>query len=192
MRPLIKYGIPAAAGLAVGGMLAQDQQPGVAALGGLGAALGTAAGLKGARSAGIALAGKYAPQAAGAMQAHVITPLGKQVKKQIDQIPAERQQGFRATALGDIRQGLLNIDKAAHNVPPRALQVGAAGLAVPTSAGLAALGGQAAGMIPGALNVPGFAPQQQSIDPESYGSSNSPGARYKQTTGSAGITGYYQ
>jgi len=192
MRPLIKYGIPAAAGLAVGGMLAQDQQPGVAALGGLGAALGTAAGLKGARSAGITLAGKYAPVVAGSLQSHAVVPIGEQVAKQLKKIPAERQQGLRATALGDIRQGLLNIDKATHNVSPGALQVGAAGLAVPVSAGLAALGGQAAGMIPGAIGIPGFTPQQQSLDPESYGSSNSPGARYKQTTGSAGITGYYQ
>ena len=42
--------------------------------------------------------------------------------------------------------------------------------------GAVGLGGVAAGAIPGAFGVPGF------VDPESYGSSNSPGARYKQTT----------
>ena len=54
---------------------------------------------------------------------------------------------------------------------------GAAALAtVPTAASAAGLGGVAAGAVPGAFGIPGF------VDPESYGSSNSPGARYKQTT----------
>ena len=53
----------------------------------------------------------------------------------------------------------------------------AAGL-VPASALTAGLGGVAAGAVPGALGVPGFT----GIDPESYGSSNSPGARYKAST----------
>ena len=60
--------------------------------------------------------------------------------------------------------------------------------------GLTAAGGLG-GMVGGgvsnmaqAVGVPGFTDQR--IDPESYGSSNSPGARYKQTTGTAGISNY--
>ncbi len=63
----------------------------------------------------------------------------------------------------------------------------AAGLA-PAAAGVAGLGGIALGAIPSSMGIPGFA--DQPIDPESYGSSNSPGARYKQTTGTAGISNY--
>ena len=58
----------------------------------------------------------------------------------------------------------------------RALGATTAVATVPTAALTAGLGGVAAGAIPGAFGVPGF------VDPESYGSSNSPGARYKQTT----------
>ena len=184
MRPLIKYGIPAAAGLAVGGMLAQDQQPGVAALGGVGAALGGAAGLLGARK----LAGKYAPLVIQSAQR-----LGTEGQEAIlHHATKVREGGLRQQALLDLAEvagGATSVNP--NNMARAAGRTFAAGL-VPASAGLAALGGQAAGMIPGAIGVPGFAPQQQSIDPESYGSSNSPGARYKQTTGSAGITGYYQ
>jgi hypothetical protein len=63
-----------------------------------------------------------------------------------------------------------------------------AGLGVPAGAGLAGLGGIALGAIPSSMGIPGFTDQR--IDPESYGSSNSPGARYKQTTGTAGISNY--
>ena len=55
MRSLIKYGVPAAAGLAAGGYaLSQGEDPASAALAGLGGVAGGAAGLLGAR----ALAGK--------------------------------------------------------------------------------------------------------------------------------------
>ena len=53
------------------------------------------------------------------------------------------------------------------------------------------LGGMVGGGIAnaaGMVGVPGM--QSNYIDPESYGSSNSPGARYKQTTGTAGISNY--
>lgn len=225
LNPLIKYGIPAAAGLAVGGMLAQDQQPGVAALGGLGAALGAYGGLRTAR-----LAGKYmAPEvlnlanqgktqiAEGLTQAS--QSIGKApisdaaYKEYLDQAARTgaktvtleslnkarlkaNSESKRAALLGGLAGAVQGIKipqtPEAKEITERILENSVASLAIPASAGLAALGGQAAGMIPGALNVPGFAPQQQSLDPESYGSSNSPGARYKQTTGSAGITGYYQ
>jgi len=186
MRPLIKYGIPAAAGLAVGGMLAQDQQPGVAALGGLGAALGTAAGLKGAR-----LAGRYSPQIVEFLQDKAVTPVANVVGNIGARVPAESK--YRNQAVGALADAMAKAETAKLGEgAQRTVGKVATGLTVPVSAGLAALGGQAAGMIPGAIGVPGFTPQQQSLDPESYGSSNSPGARYKQTTGSAGITGYYQ
>jgi hypothetical protein len=59
MRPLLKYGVPAAAGLATGGYaLSQGEDPGSAALAGLAGGLGGAAGLLGARG----LAGKYMPE----------------------------------------------------------------------------------------------------------------------------------
>jgi hypothetical protein len=59
MRPLLKYGVPAAAGLATGGYaLSQGEDPGSAVLAGLGGAAGGAAGLLGARG----LAGKYMPK----------------------------------------------------------------------------------------------------------------------------------
>ncbi len=53
---------------------------------------------------------------------------------------------------------------------------GAAAVTVPVAGLAAGLGGVAAGKAVGAFGIPGF------VDPESYGSSNSPGARYKQTT----------
>ena len=68
-------------------------------------------------------------------------------------------------------KNLLENQKAA-----RALGIGTAAVTVPSAALAAGLGGVAAGQIPGAFGIPGF------VDPESYGSSNSPGARYKQTT----------
>ena len=58
MRPMLKYGVPAAAGLATGGYaLSQGEDPGSAAVAALTGGLGGAAGLLGARQ----LAGKYGP-----------------------------------------------------------------------------------------------------------------------------------
>lgn len=170
-RPLLAYGLPAAAGLAVGGALAgQGQQPGVAALGGLAGALGARGGLGAAR-----LAGRYAPQVAEVLQSAIV-PVGKALNRGIESVPAG---GKRAQALGKARDALRGAYVAAGNVPASTIQRTAASLAVPTAAGLAGLGGAAAGMIPGALGVPGFA---QGVDPEAYGSSNSEGARYKTPT----------
>jgi len=89
--------------------------------------------------------------------------------------------GMRDRALTGMRGGLVDAYRAAGNMPASAVQKAAAGLAVPGAAALAGLGGVAAGMVPGALGVPGFQ-QQPVVDPESYGSSNSYGAIYKQTT----------
>jgi len=63
--------------------------------------------------------------------------------------------------------------------------------AVPLAAGLGGMVGGGISNAASAVGIPGFQ-QNMPIDPEAYGSSNAPGARYKQTTGSAGITGYYQ
>jgi hypothetical protein len=48
---------------------------------------------------------------------------------------------------------------------------------VPLAAGLAGLGGVAAGAIPGALGIPGFQ-QGMGMDPEAYGSNNTPSAQF--------------
>ena len=158
MRPLLKYGVPAAAGLAAGGYaLSQGEDPGSAALAAAAGGLGGAAGLLGTR----ALAGKYAPELANKVR-NVVTP--------------EIADKLGMTAISG------PIDPSVQRKGPtreyaKAL---AAGL-VPASAAAAGLGGIAAGAIPGALGVPGFV-QQPALDPESYGSSNSMGARYKTPT----------
>ena len=172
-RPFLAYGLPAAAGLAVGGALAgQGEDSGTATLGGISAALGARGGLGAAR-----LAGSYAPVVGEIMQKG-IAPVGKAVRRGMGSVPKD---GIRDRALTGMRGGLVDAYRAAGNMPASAVQKAAAGLAVPGGAALAGLGGVAAGMIPGALGVPGFQ-QQPVVDPESYGSSNSYGAIYKQTT----------
>ena len=79
---------------------------------------------------------------------------------------------YIAEMAGGVNPGTENVARASQ----RSI---AAGL-VPASALTAGLGGVAAGAIPGAMGIPGF--QQDSVDPESYGSSNSMGARYKPPT----------
>lgn len=175
MRPLIKYGIPAAAGLATGGYaLSQGEDPGSAVLAGTAGALGGAAALKGAR-----LAGKYAPDIAQAIQQKAVVPMGNVVGNIGRNVPAE--SNIRNKAVGKAADILAAAESSAMG-PGSQRMVGklAAGLGVPAAAGLAGLGGIAAGAIPGAIGVPGF--QQEVLDPESYGSSNSPGARYKAPT----------
>lgn len=170
-RPLLAYGLPAAAGLAVGGALAgQGEAPGTAALGGAAAALGARGGLGAAR-----LAGRYAPAIGEAMQSAIV-PAGKALSAAIESVPPG---GKRAEALGKMRDVLRGAYVAAGNVPASTVQKTAATLAVPGAASLAGLGGMAAGAVPGALGIPGFT---GAVDPESYGSSNSEGARYKTPT----------
>ena len=183
-RPLLAYGLPAAAGLAVGGALAgQGQEPGVAALGGLAGALGARGGLGAAR-----LAGKYSTVLPNLVSQGLETAVGKsgrsirnRIEQQIINSPEYMKRGQAKTLYSPKTLG--NIARTALLEAPASLQASAkplftAGL-VPTSAALAGLGGAAAGMIPGALGVPGFA---QGVDPEAYGSSNSEGARYKVPT----------
>jgi hypothetical protein len=175
-RPLFAYGVPAAAGLAVGGALAaQGEDPGSAVLGGLGAALGARGALGASR-----LAGKYAPQLVTAAQEKVVIPLGNLVGNIGRNLPDG--SNIRSKAVGKAADIIAAAEGA--TVGPQGQQMVskiAAGLGAPVAAGAAGLGGLALGAIPGAMNIPGFV-QQPAIDPESYGSSNSEGARYKAPT----------
>lgn len=156
MRNRLKIGIPLGAGLATGGYaLSQGEDPGSAVLAGVGGALGGAAGLLGARQ----LAGKYSPDIRNMIE-NVVTRPG---------VPKYLQEGAEKTL------------QLSPEDLERRLGKRTAGLAVPVGAGLASLGGIAAGAIPGAMGVPGFQ-QQQYVDPESYGSSNTRGARAATTT----------
>ena len=162
-RPLLAYGLPAAAGLAVGGMLSnQGEDPGTAAIGGAAAALGARGGLGAAR-----MAGRYAPVITE-MARSAITPVGKAVAEAASQTPltSKRRQGLERSA-----QFLRNRYKDAGRITPGMVQKTAAVGAVPLAAGLAGLGGVAAGAIPSAIGVPGFQTQMP-INPEGYGSSN--------------------
>jgi hypothetical protein len=175
-RPLIAYGVPAAAGLAVGGALsAQGEDPGSAILGGLGAALGA----RGALGAG-RLAGKYAPELLNAAQEKAVIPLGNIVGDIGRNLPEGANK--RSQIVGKAADIIAAAEGA--TVGPKGQQLVSrltAGLGAPAAAGAAGLGGVALGAIPGALGVPGFV-QGGAIDPESYGSSNSEGARYKAPT----------
>lgn len=175
-RPLLAYGVPAAAGLAVGGALtAQGEDPGSAILGGAAAALGARGGLGAAR-----LAGKYAPSLVAVAQEKAVAPMGNVIRDIVGKIPTESK--MRSKVAGKAADIIAAAEGAA--VTPGAQQMVrnvTAGLGVPATAGLAGLGGVALGAIPGSLGVPGFQ-QGGAVDPESYGSSNSPGARYKAPT----------
>ena len=175
-RPLLAYGVPAAAGLAVGGtLLAQGEDPGSTALGGLAAGIGARGGLGAAR-----LAGRYSPRLVEAIQEKAIVPLGNIVDDIGRKIPAGAKK--REAVVGKAADILAAAEGAA--VTPQAQEMVAkltAGIATPTAAAAAGLGGVALGAIPGAMGLPGFQ-QGGAIDPESYGSSNSQGARYKAPT----------
>jgi hypothetical protein len=154
MRGILKYGVPAAAGLGVGGYaLSQGEDPGSAALAAGAGALGGAAGLLGARK----LAGKYGPMLANADR-NVVTP--------------EIAEKLGMTAV----QGPID-PSVQRKGPTRAYGKAIAAGLVPTSALAAGLGGVAAGAIPGALGLPGFQ-QGMAIDPEGYSSNNTPSAQF--------------
>ena len=175
MRGALKYGVPAAAGLATGGYaLSQGEDPGSAGLAaGLGAT-GAAGGLLGAR----ALAGKYGNVVPGLINKGLdksIGKTGKSIRNRVEQAivnsPEYMSRGQASTlydpqTVGNIaRTSLLNLPASLEAAAKPAL---AAGM-VPASAAAAGLGGVALGAVPGAMGMPGF---QQGIDPESYGSSN--------------------
>jgi hypothetical protein len=205
MRPLLKYGVPIVGGLATAGYAAsQGEDPGTALLAGLAGGAGAAAGLVGARQ----LAGKYAEPVASALQTGqksvvnaltsasqniypplqmehtgvVPTPEVTAKAQAINKLRAQMAgESKRAAALGGLAGAIQGLEAPGAKAVGQGLKYGLAGLAVPAAAGLAGLGGVAAGAIPGAMGVPGFQ-QQQITDPESYGSSNSPGARVKPPT----------
>lgn len=182
MRGALKLGVPIAAGLATGGYaLSQGEDPGSAILAGAAGGLGGAAGLLGAR----ALAGKYAPNLREAAETYLTGTredprgIGAVLSGARKRIPADRQEGLRAKTVEAIANKTANALTGATD--PRGLgKLMAAGL-VPGAALTAGLGGVALGAIPGSMGVPGFT-QGGPVDPESYGSSNSPGARYKAPT----------
>lgn len=187
MRPLLRYGVPAAAGLATGGYaLSQGEDPGAAALAGVGGTLGGAAGLMAANK----LAGKYGRLLPGLVEKGLDKSIGRsnrsireRVSQGIVNSPEYMSRGQAATlydpkTVSNIaRANLLGLPA---NLEAAAVPSMAAGL-VPGAAALAGLGGIAAGGGLEAMGVPGFQ-QSQYVDPEGYGSSNSAGARTKATT----------
>ena len=185
MRLRLNTGVPGIAGLAAGGYaLSQGEDPGSAALAGIGGALGGAAGLLGAR-----MAGKYMAPYAGRFIGDTVPPIHTGLKQGreggLRQKLAEELQE-KVWAIGEdpsAADQLMRVISGKTEGTPfeRNIQKGIAAVGVPASAALAGLGGVALGAIPGAMGMPGFQ-QQAPMDPESYGSSNSMGARYKQPT----------
>lgn len=174
MRPLLKYGVPLAAGLATGGYaLSQGEDPGSAALAGIAGAAGGAGGLLGARLAGKYMAPHLAEGAAGFTS--VLGPVMAKLQK-------GKEGGLRREIAENIPKGVEKLGNYLYSDSyPRHIQKGIAAGAVPASALAAGLGGVALGAIPGSMGVPGFV-QGGPLDPEAYGSSNSPGAQYKTPT----------
>jgi hypothetical protein len=190
MRPLLRYGVPAAAGLATGGYaLSQGEDPGSAVLAGLGGAAGGSAGLLGARG----LAGKYNPALVAAAQKQVAN-LGNKVGDVARNLP---EKGLRRGAANVAADAVSALDtrlfgdpnagiSAALPFPTQNVQRnigrGLSAGTVPLSAGLAGLGGVALGAIPGSMGVPGFSQQNLITDPEYPGSSNTNMARASTPT----------
>ena len=189
MRPILKYGVPAAVGLATGGYaLSQGEDPGSSGLAAITGGLGGAAGLLGAR----ALAGKYSPALIAAAQKQV-TNLGNKVGDVARNLP---EKGLRRGAANVAADAVSALDtrlfgdpnagiSAALPFPTQNVQRnigrGLSAGTIPLSAGLAGLGGIAAGAIPGSMGIPGF--QQNVItDPEYPGSSNTSMARASTPT----------
>jgi hypothetical protein len=203
MRGALKYGVPIAAGLATGGYaLSQGEDPGSAILAGAAGGLGGAAGLLGAR----ALAGRYAKDVAGLMNtgkeaavrnltsasqniypplktgASVISPVEAAAAEKVNKARAQMAgESKRAALLGGMAGAIQGMPQATKAGVYSGLKKGLGTIAVPASALAAGLGGVALGAIPGAMGIPGFQ-QNVALDPESYGSSNSEGARYKAPT----------
>ena len=176
MRPILKYGVPAAAGLATGGYaLSQGEDPGSAALAGIAGGAGAAGGLLAGR-----MAGKYAPELLSRFQDKALIPLSEKMEEVYFSIPRKSsiRSGLMQAAMSPV-EGIANVvlDPSQQRMMGKA----AAGLGVPAGAMLAGLGGIAAGAIPGSMGVPGF--QQNVItDPEYPGSSNTFMARASTPT----------
>ena len=202
MRGALKYGVPIAAGLGVGGYaLSQGEDPGSAALAAAAGGLGAGAGLLGAQ----ALAGKYAGDIAksvntgreGAVRGlttasqNIYAPLKTSAREitaeeaaKAAAINAERAQkagsSKRAAALGGLAGALQGLPSVTGAGIETGLKRGLGVIAAPTAAITAGLGGVALGAIPGSMGVPGFQ-QGMAIDPESPGSSNTASAKYGVT-----------
>ncbi len=179
MRPMYQYGVPIVGGVGTSIRAArEDENIGPVALAGAAGAAGAYGGMMGARMLGPALAGRLAPMLsdAGAKVAPILKDYGRN-RKGSNKVPKKAFMGGLAErlakALGD-KDGIQDI--MSDPQVARGLGIGTAAVTVPSAALAAGLGGVAAGKVPGAFGIPGF------VDPESYGSSNSPGARYKQTT----------
>ena len=169
MRSRLKYGIPAAAGLATGGYaLAQGEDPGTAALAGIAGAAGGAGGLLAARQ----LAGKYAP----ALREAGIKGKVAAEKSLLESAVNMPEGSKRQNAILDILNKSIGMPVPSEQGATRAAgKIAAAGL-VPATALTAGLGGVALGAIPASMGVPGF--QQNTIpDPERATSSNTQMAR---------------
>ena len=184
-----RYGAPAVGGLATSIKAAREEENiGPIALAGAAGATGAYAGLKASQQYGPKLAGRIAPfiSEMGANLGSRLTKYGgdRRGTTTISRGPRKGEKVTKKAFLGEQaeRLGTMMEDKAKVKdliTDPTVASILGSSTAVATIpvAGLTAgLGGVAAGKAVGAFGVPGF------VDPESYGSSNSPGARYKQTT----------
>jgi len=161
MRPGLKFGIPAAAGLGAAAYSAMDDGTPLESVGaGVGGTLGGAAGLLAARR----LAGKYSP----AIMSKVKGVGDGQVAKLREAADNVREGGIRQQAYGNMADGITNL---VGGVNERSIGKAAAAGFVPASAAGAALGGMAAGQGVGAIG------QMMGIDPEMPGSSNTLNSR---------------
>ena len=187
MNPMIQYGIPTVAGLGTSIKASrEDENIGTIGLAGAAGAAGGFGGLMAARELAPQLAGRLAPflSQAGASVATSMKKYGIPSKKGTNQYQAKETSRPLGKTIGELGETLADkegIESKVKNLlenqkAARALGIGTAAVTVPSAALAAGLGGVAAGQVPGAFGIPGF------VDPESYGSSNSPGARYKQTT----------
>ena len=187
MNPMIQYGIPTVAGLGTSIKASrEDENIGTIGLAGAAGAAGGFGGLMAARQLAPQLAGRLAPflSQAGASVAPSMKKYGIPSKKGTNQYQAKETSRPHGKTIGELGETLADkegIESKVKNLlenqkAARALGIGTAAVTVPSAALAAGLGGVAAGQVPGAFGIPGF------VDPESYGSSNSPGARYKQTT----------
>ena len=184
---MIQYGIPTVAGLGTSIKASrEDENIGTIGLAGAAGAAGGFGGLMAARQLAPQLAGRLAPflSQAGASVAPSMKKYGIPSKKGTNQYQAKETSRPLGKTIGELGETLADkegIESKVKNLlenqkAARALGIGTAAVTVPSAALAAGLGGVAAGQVPGAFGIPGF------VDPESYGSSNSPGARYKQTT----------
>ena len=204
MRNALTYGALGGGALLAGGKAVQEQEdPGSIFLAGLGGGAGGLGGIYGARG----LAGKFAPQLASGINrlgvdksyrylsgaegkmpkgysvtTPTITPDGKVNMAGRPAGPVKAGGPFERMAPKSRRKIAKEIieqyDPNAEMRPEVARYLGGAtALAtVPTAALAGGFGGVVTGGALGTVGMPGF------VDPEAYGSSNSPGARYKQST----------